>query len=665
MFLTNRLCSSAEGFQPDCRVTVLTDASENDDECDPYFICDAQGRWVSKIPSRGLFCTAIPTACRAGRGLATDADGRVKCTVCHKAGDSRPECQRPSDSWWFLLLLWIPASYAFACILCPGCLPSCLAPRRPGSKPSVLRETFLGDIPLPGAQLAEQDVASRWMAAEQLRHQDADDSDDEENYSNERHTAPGALDAGSGVGLFSSFSMGRRRHKANGSSQRPLSVMFTGDHVGELQPWHWQTNPLGTGSYGIVYKAQWRGRDVAVKVLKLPQRGVVMTTSGEKKLKAQVESVMQDFIDEVEVCCDLNHPNLARLLGYAEKPSLMMVQELLYNACDHLLYVEHWQPTTKEVLKAALDVAKGMAYLHTSFSMPDSTHTQPIMHRDLKTPNLLLASNPCAPGGTVNMKITDFGLSRDKGLSDTFNQTVAMTGCGSVLWMAPEILTGETYNEKVDVFSFAMCLVELVGCTLPWRGLCAGGPAEVPHRVTRGERPDAQLNSLDSGGAVGLGLKQLIDDCWHHFADQRPAFPEVVARVRELRRMEAAGSTGGGAGDSGGGGEVGRVSHPPRPPIGRLSVGNTERVDAIASRFANANWTTAGGVAAPAAEQEGEGGGSRPAGTEAGVGAAGGSGGGGSERLRGSRAVPPVRKKKLKPGGYSALPDVPELGGAE
>lgn len=42
------------------------------------------------------------------------------------------------------------------------------------------------------------------------------------------------------------------------------------------------------------------------------------------------------------------------------------------------------------------------------------------------------------------------------------NQTIAMTGCASVLWMAPEILTGQNYNEKVDVFSYAMCLVELV-----------------------------------------------------------------------------------------------------------------------------------------------------------------------------------------------------------
>lgn len=171
---------------------------------------------------------------------------------------------------------------------------------------------------------------------------------------------------------------------------------------------------------------------------------------------------MSDFVEEVELCCDLNHPNLARLLGYSEQPRLMMVQELLMFSLDQLLYTHMWKPSLDEILKSALDVARGMAYLHTAFEMQSNHHAQPIIHRDLKSPNLLLATDPLA-GEEVLMKITDFGLSRDKGMGATFNQTVAMTGCGSVLWMAPEILRGQKYNEKVDVFAYAMCLVELVG----------------------------------------------------------------------------------------------------------------------------------------------------------------------------------------------------------
>jgi serine/threonine protein kinase len=55
----------------------------------------------------------------------------------------------------------------------------------------------------------------------------------------------------------------------------------------------------------------------------------------------------------------------------------------------------------------------------------------------------------------------DLWLSKEKSL-DEAKQTAPMTGCGSSLWMAPEILLGKTYNEKVDVFAYAMCLVELV-----------------------------------------------------------------------------------------------------------------------------------------------------------------------------------------------------------
>ena len=96
-----------------------------------------------------------------------------------------------------------------------------------------------------------------------------------------------------------------------------------------------------------------------------------------------------------------------------------------------------------------------MEYLHTCFQNDDSKQDQPIIHRDLKTPNLLLLARP-VEGEEILVKIADFGLSRDKALDCVhYQQTAMMTGCGSVLWMAPEILLGETYNEKIDVFSCA------------------------------------------------------------------------------------------------------------------------------------------------------------------------------------------------------------------
>ena len=97
--------------------------------------------------------------------------------------------------------------------------------------------------------------------------------------------------------------------------------------------------------------------------------------------------------------------------------------------------------------------------------------------------------------------------------------------------MAPEILLGATYNEKVDVFSYAMCLVELVDCRLPWTGVATG--AEVPHKVTRGMRPRRQLEGT-AERPVDERLAALIRDCWAQESSTRPDFTRIVHRVEEM-----------------------------------------------------------------------------------------------------------------------------------
>jgi serine/threonine protein kinase len=146
------------------------------------------------------------------------------------------------------------------------------------------------------------------------------------------------------------------------------------------------------------------------------------------------------------------------------------------------------------VHKAALDVASAMRYLHSRFiktSQPPSgsdgdevaeSRSTPIIHRDLKSANLMLAAPPPPVGQEdsvpITVKVTDFGLSRDKEWRpDTQAGTAMMTGCGTAMWMAPEILNGEQYNESVDVFSFAMCLIELIACEMPWQGVGGVGGA--------------------------------------------------------------------------------------------------------------------------------------------------------------------------------------------
>ena len=387
-------------------------------------------------------------------------------------------------------------------------------------QPNVLRESIIGGAEsMPAAMLAQKDVNARWVAATtQLQNSTAQSPVLTVNTVGRTNSAQ-----------FMSSPMtpgsGGRRQLRNQSAQL-LTVMFTKDHIRELEPGNngWRDQILGTGSFGNVYRAVWRGVDVAVKVLQLPAEPEGTSEAARRALVERVTVIRDDFVNEVEICCDLAHPNLVRLMGFATEPELLVVQELLLGkALDTQLYVERWRPTESQRLKVALDVGSGMQYLHTAFE-------DPIIHRDLKSPNLLLAAPPPDPGEDevdgLLVKISDFGLSKDKKMDEHYKKTVMMTGCGSVLWMAPEILLGEKYNEKVDVFSYAMCLVELEDGNLPWHGY--GGAAEVPHRVGQCQRPERQLSKAESG------MAGLIADCWQQSPHARPTFTEIVERLEKL-----------------------------------------------------------------------------------------------------------------------------------
>jgi serine/threonine protein kinase len=210
-----------------------------------------------------------------------------------------------------------------------------------------------------------------------------------------------------------------------------------------------------------VYHAKWRGQDVAVKEFSLPVEPHNAGARAQAVFKQQLKQTIRNYVNEVELNCELAHPNVVRLLGYATQPRLLLVQELLRGqSLDKQLYVEGWKPSVAQILKVALDIACGMRYLHTTWE-------KPIIHRDLKSPNLMLVAAPpvpgesagsddlhCADGTPLMVKITDFGLSRDKaerGVSQSTThgdsllaQTAMMTVCGSTLWMAPEILLGNS-----------------------------------------------------------------------------------------------------------------------------------------------------------------------------------------------------------------------------
>ncbi|KAH7651963.1 sterile alpha motif and leucine zipper containing kinase AZK protein [Dioscorea alata] len=230
---------------------------------------------------------------------------------------------------------------------------------------------------------------------------------------------------------------------------------------------------IGLGSCGEVYRAEWNGTEVAVK------KFLNQDLSGD---------AVEQFKCEVRIMLRLRHPNVVLFMGAVTRPpNLSILTEFLpRGSLYRLLHRPNVQLDEKRRLRMALDVAKGMNYLHTSHPT--------IVHRDLKTPNLLVDKNWV-------VKVCDFGLSRLKHHTFLSSKSTA----GTPEWMAPEVLRNEPSNEKCDVYSFGVILWELATLRMPWSGL---NPMQVVGAV------GFQNRRLEIPEEVDPMVAQLISDCW-------------------------------------------------------------------------------------------------------------------------------------------------------
>ncbi|XP_028777697.1 serine/threonine-protein kinase CTR1 [Neltuma alba] len=254
---------------------------------------------------------------------------------------------------------------------------------------------------------------------------------------------------------------------------------------------------VGAGSFGTVHRAEWHGSDVAVKVL---------------TIQDFQDDQLKEFLREVAIMKRVRHPNVVLFMGAVTKrPNLSIVTEYLPRGS---LYRLIHRPASGEMLdqrrrlRMALDVAKGINYLHCL--------SPPIVHWDLKSPNLLVDKN-------WTVKVCDFGLSRFKANTFISSKSVA----GTPEWMAPEFLRGEPSNEKSDVYSFGVILWELVTMQQPWNGL---SPAQVVGAVAFQNRKLAiPLN-------ISPVLASLMESCWADDPKERPSFSNIVESLKKLLR---------------------------------------------------------------------------------------------------------------------------------
>ena len=224
---------------------------------------------------------------------------------------------------------------------------------------------------------------------------------------------------------------------------------------------------MGSGGTGEVWHAKWQGLDVAVKIL-YRQGGQVFGIEGAPGAAPTngSDKVEKAFQAEVRSLSSLRHPNIVLFLGSCRSNVRVMgklssAAEVQYGIVteymsggslhDHV-HCGNWVSTASPRLLRSIvkDVVLGMIYLHN----------EGIIHRDLKSRNILTSSNWRA-------KIADFDLSRIK-QATLFKNDPSSSLVGTPSWMAPELIQGNKYDEKVDVYSFAVVLFEILSGEVPY-----------------------------------------------------------------------------------------------------------------------------------------------------------------------------------------------------
>lgn len=267
---------------------------------------------------------------------------------------------------------------------------------------------------------------------------------------------------------------------------------------------------IGEGSTANVFLGKLRGVVVAVKEIRV--------------LSDETDPVITAVQRELRVLTNVSHPNIVRFVGLVmETFPLRIVLEFCGGGSLFELLHNNWEVpiSVKQRLKMLHDTSLAGEYLH-SFSPP-------IIHRDLKSLNLLLLELVRDDVVVPHVKLMDFGFAR-------LEERAMTQGVGTKHWMSPEVLKSTLYTIKADVFSFAMLGYEVACRHVPFEQLDAHSAAR---ETMKGNRPDFDDVSED----VPPDLIKIIQDCWAQDPEARPSFREVRERVEDLISM----TTGAGA----------------------------------------------------------------------------------------------------------------------
>ncbi|GIL51335.1 hypothetical protein Vafri_7343 [Volvox africanus] len=277
---------------------------------------------------------------------------------------------------------------------------------------------------------------------------------------------------------------------------------------------------IGSGAYGEVLLADWTGSEVAVKKL------FAVQNMNDKEYSS--------LVNEVSLLGSLNHPNIARFLAMCEDPPCIVMQYYPYGSLfDLLSRAQKGSPkaakelTWSKRLDMLRDVASGMQYLHS--------RKPPVIHGDLRSPNLLLDLTIDRERPRFHVRIADFGLAR---MANGATGSVMVSKMTNPRWLAPEVIRNSAVGKAADVYSFSIIMWEMLTWKQPYQDMMS--VQVMFSTVTENSRPEVPPDA-ELPGAPGTSLPlyiQLMERCWQADAGLRPSFKDVVEVLQNLQKVE-------------------------------------------------------------------------------------------------------------------------------
>nr|XP_023910529.1 wall-associated receptor kinase 3-like [Quercus suber] len=293
--------------------------------------------------------------------------------------------------------------------------------------------------------------------------------------------------------------------------------MFTAKELKKATGYYDKSKIIGRGGYGTVYKGF------------LPDNRIVAI----KKSKTVDENQIEQFINEVVVLSQINHRNVVKLLGCCLETRVpLLVYEYVPNGAlfNHI----HKESITSTIslswntrLRIAIEIADALSYLHSAASIP-------IIHRDVKSTNILLDDNFTA-------KVSDFGTSR---LVPRDQKQLVTVVQGTLGYLDPEFMQTNQLTEKSDVYSFGVVLVELL------TGQKALSFARLEEQRSLAmyflySLKENQLFEILEDDIVEQSNMERVKEfaklaakCLELKGDERPTMKEVAIELDGLRKME-------------------------------------------------------------------------------------------------------------------------------